>query len=498
MVRSYVNFALLLPVLACLLAGGCQWARMAQAPVDTGFDRPAEAGAVPPSLREDVRQAPLLAAQTARGTDQSGRAASRTTGRPYTLEECRAITLNSNPDIQAEFWEESARGSLASAARARMLPHPSLVGEFSNRNNHRWPYDSTDDMHWYDVLWRSTWRYFLEIKWSPTDALTSYYLSQNQCNDSVKARYHRVRLIQKLLAGVDAAYFRLLGLQQCLPLAERLSRIRTNVARETYELRQGRLADLDEYHRTEERASAARFRLSKMRVELERQKIILSSLMGLPPKSCPEGQFFVTGALSVPHYPQNPCDLEVQALKSRPEACIEGLNQLNSFNEVRRTQLKYFPKATGFLRYGQDNAYKRQDWNINDAGLYVSLDLLDWFTNFKETSAAKANDLKTQQRMAAVALAVASEVRVSALRCLESTEELLSLEASIERAQKHLNVAKGRAKAGMLEKVAVEDAEGNLLQEQMERIHALGEANARVAELQCATGTNYGDGASCP
>ncbi len=178
----------------------------------------------------------------------------------------------------------------------------------------------------------------------------------------------------------------------------------------------------------------------------------------------------------------------------RPDAQIEGLNRINSINDLRRATVKYFPKASTFFRYGKDFGYKRADRNIDDFGLLFYVDLLDWFTNLKETSGLKARKVKAEQRMGAMALAVATEVRIATLRCMESDEELQTINASLDRAKKQLQVAKGKAKVGVLENVAVEDAQGNVLQEDIERIRSIGEANARLAELQCAMGTNYCEG----
>ncbi len=195
------------------------------------------------------------------------------------------------------------------------MPHAGFAAELSNRDNLLYPYDTaTDTLAWSFPLKQATWRYFLELKWSPTDALQGYYLASNECNDSVKTNYQRVRVSQKLLGSVDAAFYRLLSMQECLPLAERLMKVRANVAKEAKELRQDRLNDLEDYLRTEEKASIARHRLTRIRVELERQKIILASLMGLLPQNCPQG-VLVAGQLAQPTFRFCTTDLEMQALR---------------------------------------------------------------------------------------------------------------------------------------------------------------------------------------
>jgi outer membrane protein TolC len=501
-VGNWLKLGIVAPVLACLLGGGCQWA-LQRGPAGSRMLPVSAHDVAPPALPVDpaimsVNLAPAPKPVPGRPLrrayqDPGAQAAPR----PMTLQECRQLTLTNNPDLQVEIWEQIARKSFADASALKVFPHAGLAAELSNRENLRYGYEEAADFALSAPLKRATWRYYGELRWSPTDALQAYYLSRNECNDTLRANYQRLRAAQKLVGTVDAAYYRLLSLQECLPLAERLSVLRASVARQAKELRQDRLADLEDYLRTEEKSSAARFRLTRIRTELERQKIILAGLMALPPQSHPRGNLAVTGQLDAPNFTGNTAELELQALKNRPEAQMEGLNSVNSINDLKRTAVKYFPKASAFYRYGKDNGYKMPDKDISEFGALLYLDLLDWLTNYREAGGVKARTVKAEQRMGAVALAISSEVRISALRCLESQEELQTINATIERATKHLRVARGKAKVGVLETVAVDDAQGNLIQEEIDQIRAVGEANARQCELSCAMGTNYTEGLGC-
>jgi outer membrane protein TolC len=501
---TWLQVAVLVPIVACLLVGGCQWGLIKSPgsasvfPTDARLWPPPappveDSTTDPPPSGFSTEDIPPIAATAGKNTAPQGQPPAPGP-KPYSLEQCRHLTLGNNPDLQVEAWEQAAKSAFAYASKMKVLPRPGLAAELSNRDNLLYPYDSgTDTLAWSYPLERATWRYFLELKWSPTDALQGYYLTNNECNDSAKAGYQRLRVSQKLLGSADAAFYRLLSLQQCLPLAERLSRLRANVAKEAKSLRQDRLNDLEDYLRTEEKASIARHRLTRIRVELERQKILLASLMGLLPQDCPQG-VFVAGELVQPAFQICTTDLEMQALTYRPEAQIEGLNRINSVNDLRRATVKYFPKVSTFYRFGKDLGYKRSDRNIDDFGLLFYLDLLDVFTNTKEATGLQAKRAKADQRMSAMALAIATEVRMAVLRCMEADEELQTIHASLERAKKQLQVAKGKAKVGVLENVAVEDAQGTVLQEDIERIRSIGEGNARLAELQCAVGMNYCEG----
>jgi outer membrane protein len=412
----------------------------------------------------------------------------------YTLDECRNIALRTNSDIQVELWEEMARGEIKNANLIRTLPHPVISADFGSKVRQAWPYDIAQD-GWYDVYKLGAWRYFAELRWSPNDAVLGFLVSKTDCNEATKSRYMRVRMAQKILGSLEPAFFRLLSLQECLPLAEKLVSLRSNLAKETQELKKDRLADLEEYHRAEQKAAQARLMVNKLRTELERQRTLVTLTMGLPADTCGAGGLFAGGTQSTPAPLPQACDLEMQALRCRPEAVIEGLNQANCYNEVLKSVVKFFPRATGFMRYGQVAGNHSHQKDIKEMDVLVCADLLEWVANIKEYKAAQARNIKAAHRNGAMALAIISDVRMSAIRCTEAQEDLKNLEESLGRAKKQLQAAQSRQKAGVLEEVVVDELRGNLFQEEIERIRLVGETNARLAELSCAMGTNYTEGA---
>ena len=125
------------------------------------------------------------------------------------------------------------------------------------------------------------------------------------------------------------------------------------------------------------------------------------------------------------------------------------------------------------------------------------MDLKDLMNNLYQTDAVNAQRSEAYHKQSAQALAIISEVRSKALRCFDSEADLQVMDASIKRAKKRLQVANGKESLGMLEKVAVQVARADLLELRIERLRALGRANARAAELACAVGMNYTPSAAC-
>ncbi|MBM4327696.1 MAG: TolC family protein [Deltaproteobacteria bacterium] len=430
--------------------------------------------------------------------------------RSLTLEDCRQMALTNNLEVQVARWDELTREAVRWSSRARMLPHLSFTGDLSQRDNPLYSYsdvlgqeglqpsaDGTGVTSYSTGHERTTWRYVFETRWSPVDAALAYYVSKSASNDRLKAHYQKVRVAQKLIGAVDGAYFRLLSLQQSLSYAKRLAGMRAQIAASMQRLQNKSIIRVEDYERAEERAVEARRVLGKVRNETERQRNILASAMGLSPEYCVDGGFCVEGKMSSPCFGAPLCDLELIAVKHRPEAFQAGLDHLTSVNDIKRTIVRYLPKVEGFWRYtrDKDKFLYNKDWK--DIGVLVHFDLLDWLINRNDSRAARSAATKTYKELGAVALGIASQVRVAALTYNDSLEECQTREAALAGSQKVLKMAQIRVAGDDLSQLQFEEAEANLLMQKIQRIRALGEANAACAELQSVLGTNYKEPAPC-
>lgn len=426
--------------------------------------------------------------------------------RHLTLADCRSIALANNLDLQVARTEELTKRAVEWSNKTKLLPHFLASGELSQRDNPPYSYSDvlgqegrtpnpgsggTGVTNYSTSHERSTWRYVLEMRWSPTDAALAYYLSKSSVNDRLKTHHQRVRVAQKLLAVVDGAFFRLLSLQDSLASAERLAAARATVASKMKQAFERKLVGIDQYSRATQQQIRARRLLARIRNEIERQRNILASAMALSPDYCVDGGFLLIGELTAPHFEAPMCDLEMKAVQNRPEAIEAGLNHLSSVNDLKRTIVKYCPKVTGFWRYtkDKDKYLYNKDWK--EVGLLVYFDLLDWLSNINEYRATRFNAVKTRQEMGTVALGITSQVRVAGLQYYDSLDELQSTRAALSSTDEVLKVAKDRSSRDDLDRLALREAEANVLQNRIENTRALGEANALLAELQGAMGTNY-------
>ncbi len=425
-----------------------------------------------------------------------------------TLEDCTGIALAKNLDLQLARMEEVTKAALRDGNRKKMLPHLMFAGELGERDNLGFSYSdvtgqegrtpgpaggvgSTGVTNFSVGHERSTWRYDLELRWSPTDAALAYYLWKSGGNDRYRAHYQKVRVAQKLIGTVESAFFHLLALQKLLPMAVRLKTLRNKVLKETEHLYEKNMKTVEDYQLANQGFLRSARTLLAIQDGFERQRNILATAMRLSPEYRVKCGFYVTGELPAPVFRADIPQLEMTAVRNRPESYEAGLNHLNSINDVHRTIVKYFPKFSGYWRYtrDKDKFLYNKDWK--EVGVRATFDLTDWLTNLDESKAAKTNSAKAEGEVSAVALGITSQVREAALRYYRSVRELANAEASAKISGKVLETAKLRAGSDDITRLALLQAEANSLMEQIDRIQALGAANANLAELKAEMGTNY-------
>ncbi len=428
----------------------------------------------------------------------------------FTLDDCRRIALSRNLDLLAGRVEEFTKAALRDSNKKRILPHMLFIGELSGRDNYGYAFSDVlgqeglnpnpatspagTGVTSYSVGHeRSTWRYALELNWSPTDAALAYYLTKSGQNDKSRAHYQRVRVGQKLVGTVESAFFRLLSAQQRVPLANRLVRMRSHVFEQTKILCDKKLKPIEDYYRSNQNSLKASRILVATEEELGRQQNFLASAMSLTPGFSSADCIFVQGNLERPICPDSVLAMEMKALQTRPETYEAGLNSQNSLNDVKRTMIKMFPKVTGFWKYtyDKDRFLYNKDWK--DIGVRFYFDITEWLANWDESKAAKSSSTKTDVAGGAVLVGIAAQVRAAALSYSRSLKELEYAESALKSSRSVVSSARAKAENNDITRLALLEAEADTLEAELDRIRALGEANATFSELGTAIGSNYNE-----
>ena len=435
------------------------------------------------------------------------RPATTVTGkREMTLEDCKAMALANSLDIQKVRSEEAAQAAMEYSNRTKVLPHFLFSAELSSRDNEAYSYSEVlgqmgvtpqpgttgSGVNQFSTgRERQTWRYTLESRWTPTDAALAYYLSRSSRNDKRRQHYLRVRVAQRLIGVVEASYYRLLSLQKVIPSARKLVDILREATAKNERLLDKKLATADRYQRIKKKLIAAEGMLVSLGNEAEQQRNLLASAMQLSPEYCVDGGFFVVGEIPAPDFDERACDLELIAVKNRPEAYVAGLTHLNSINDVTRTIIKSFPKVTGFWRYTRDkdkHLYER-DWK--DVGMLVYFDIMEWSSDLLEYKASTGMADKTYHEVGAVALGITSEVRAAALKYQDAVARLNTARKTHEASNEVLQMLNKRVALDAQEKLALLEAQAETLNDQITTVRAVGDGQGALAELRSAMGVNY-------
>lgn len=428
--------------------------------------------------------------------------------RLLTLADCRALALAASLEIEKVRIQEISKKAVEYSNRTKLLPHLILSGELSERDNLAFSYSEvlgqegvipqpgstgTGVNQFSTGRERGTFRYTLESRWSPTDAALAYYLTKTSRNEKDRQRYVRIRVTQRLLGVVDASFLHLLSLQKIVPMGERLLSIRKSVVAKMESLFHDRLTSAEEYHQSVQKLIKAERLAASLCNETEKQRNLLASAMQLSPEYCVDGGFHLVGEIRCPDFRDDICNMELIAVKNRPEAYTAGLDHLNSVNDLRRTVVKYFPKVTGFWKYTRDkdkHLYNR-DWK--ELGVEVYFDLVDWCSNLWESKATVQQTRKTYKEIGVVALAITSEVRAAALKYFDAMDQVRSAKRSLASSEKVLAIMRKRASQDALKRIAVLEVEGDVLRERIGKIRAVGNAQAALAELRSTMGINYSE-----
>jgi outer membrane protein TolC len=224
-----------------------------------------------------------------------------------TLEECKRIALARNLDLQAARVDEFTKLSIRDSNRNKLLPHLVFASELSNRDNYGYAFSDvlgqeglnpdpaasnagTGVTNYSVGHERSTWRYSMELNWSPTDAALAYYLTKSGNSDALRAHYQKVRVAQKLVGAVEAAYFRLIGLQARLAMVRRLTDIRNRVVEQLEILYEKKLKPIEDCHRARQNSlRAARIAMAVEEDTTKQRNTLFSALILSPDHVLHEG-----------------------------------------------------------------------------------------------------------------------------------------------------------------------------------------------------------------
>lgn len=425
-------------------------------------------------------------------------------------QDCVRLALSNSLDLQAAFWDEQIKSNAAKGSMVRMLPRVEGFFELSQRDR---PSFSRSDVLNEEGLFevtgpgpgtgvtnfstgrehtQRTWN--TQIKWSPMDACMARYLASTRSNEALHSRYQRVRVAQQLVGATTAAFYRLLALNEALPKVQALESNRAAVARDLASLADKALVESQELITARSLLADAQNQLAETYVNIRKQRELLTAAMNV----FPDSDFTVSGRLTpLPPIQLDSNKLESIALVNRPEAYQADLKLQSSSSDYKRLLVKLFPRVDGYIGYFRDENKFLLNNNWIDGGMRITWDLMDFTATLLEKEAAKDAIHKTDRERALVSMGILTQVKLRTLEAIRALDRVKKATDIKDQAGEGLRVAREQERArdrgapSSVMRIARQQALCALLQAEAERLLALGEVHAALADLNTAVGINY-------
>lgn len=425
-------------------------------------------------------------------------------------QDCVRLALTNSLDLQAAFWDEQIKSNAAKGSMVRMLPRVESNFELSQRDRPSFSRsDVIDQEGLYEILgpgpgtgvtnWSTgrehtqrTWN--TQIKWSPMDACMARYLSTARSNEALHARYQRVRVAQQLVGATTAAFFRLLALNQALPKVQALEANRAAIVKDLASLAEKALVENQELITARSLLAEAKSQLSETYVNIQRQRELLAAAMNV----FPDSDFTLVGSLTpLPQMNLDSNKLESMALVNRPEAYQADLKLASSSADYKRLIVKLFPRVDGYIGYFRDENKFLMNKNWIDGGMRITWDLMDFTATLLDKEAAKDTVFKSDRERALISMGILTQVKLKTLEAVRAvdrvkkTTDLKNQAAEALRIAKEQERARDRGAPSSVMRIARQRALCTVLQSEADRIMALGEVHAALADLNATAGANY-------
>ncbi len=425
-------------------------------------------------------------------------------------QDCVRLALANSLDLQAAFWDEKVKSNAAKGSMVRMLPRVESNFELSQRDRPSFSRsDVINEEGLYEVSGpgpgtgvtnfstgrehtQRTWN--TQIKWSPMDSCMARYLATARSNEALHSRYQRVRVAQQLVGATTAAFFRLLALNQALPKVQALESNRAAIVRDLASLAEKALVENQELITARSLLAEAKSQLSEIYISIQKQRELLAAAMNV----FPDSDFTLAGGLTpLPQMNLDSNKLESIALVNRPEAYQADLKLESTSADYKRLIVKLFPRVDGYIGYFRDENKFLLNKNWIDGGMRITWDLMDFTATLLDKEAAKDTVFKSDRERALISMGILTQVKLKTLEAVRAvdrvkkTTDLRNQAAEALRIAKEQERARDRGAPSSVMRIARQRALCIVLQSEADRLLALGEVHAALADLNAAVGTNY-------
>lgn len=362
---------------------------------------------------------------------------------PMTLEEVIEFALEHNLDIKAQRWQEWAQCEKRREEWLQTLPSLTLNPYWSERNNllvsssqsvtNQPPAPPSISTQ------RQTKTFDATLMWGVLDFGLSYYQSRQEGNRAHLLMQKHLRDRQNLVLDIYKAYYRAAVNKQMLDRARQILAYFKTRAEALQRQEEDRIVSEWVALAHEDRMIDAEIKLYAYENEYRAGLVELMALMGLPP--CRTIELAPLELLDFDEPPFDVCELEQQALCSRPELFQQDRQFDVDCDEVRASILRMFPNAQVFGSYNYDgNKFlMHNDWMT--VGIKAAWDLLHLPARSHGLYRSKFAAQFTKDMRISMSVAIMSQVHIAHFNVHDSLEQYRLARQAHQVKQRLLDVA---------------------------------------------------------
>lgn len=360
---------------------------------------------------------------------------------PLLLEEAIIIGLHNNWSLRFQKTQEQIQKELATSEVLKMLPHPRVNGELSQRSNLNLIFNTAPSSE------KTTRTLETEALWNILELSLAFFNSRIAMMQVCSIKQQEIRAQHQLLFEITESYM------NCLAHSNLLEEV--EIARE---LIKKRIEDIDE--EVEQKLMVASNALEEKN-ELEKKLLEtlivntsfntarqeLLNKMGLSPDTPITLPKINLEEVIFPHVDIE--ELEEKALIYRPELAEQDVQEKIAKDEIKLSFARMIPGANFFISQDWDkNKYLvNPDWST--LGIRASYNLLTIPVNYFEARAGAKKLLMTRENRLYTSAAVLTQVNISALQSYSSWENYILAREKYQNRKEKLERYKIRGDTGV-------------------------------------------------
>jgi len=353
-------------------------------------------------------------------------------GRTITLAEAIARAVKYNLDNRLKLMQSVTAQKNLRLKDYGMLPQLAIEAGYARRNNRQGSTSLNLDNQ---ILGENTttsqdkgiFDAGLNASWDTLSFGIAYINSKQAADEAMIAIEQQRKMSQQIVEEVRYAYWRMLGTfelqKSLLPLIREIDQ----GLRDSHAARLAKLKPLDECLEYERAMLDIKRQMYSIQAVITEAKSELTALLGLPPGS----EFSIesnSSELSPYKIPKkyNVGDLQLMALRNRPELIEEQYRSRIALNDIKKARLKYFPGLNLFTGVSHsDNSFLLHNlWA--SVGYRLTWNLLNLFTVSHEVDVARSRQEVVELKRLALSMAILTQVEISQSR-VEQTKQMFSI-----------------------------------------------------------------------